>query len=93
MVDTFCYWDAKSKPDLIIIIINQTIVTVLLSIPTLRIPNLLRLCRDGLSIDVRKITLIHALIIAWALSPSLPMQSNQQSITTPSVSSSTWARR
>jgi hypothetical protein len=88
MVDTFCYWDAKSKPDLIIIIINQTIVTVLLSITALRMPNLLRLWKSGLSIDVRKITLIHALIIAWALSTPPPIQSNQPSISTPSASTS-----
>jgi hypothetical protein len=31
MGDTFCYWDAKSRADLIIIIVNQTVVTVLLS--------------------------------------------------------------
>lgn len=48
MTSSFCYWDAKSRTDAIIIVVNQTIVSALLVVAALRIPTLYRLYRERL---------------------------------------------
>lgn len=64
MTDRFCYWDAKSRVDTIIIVINQTIVMTFLVIAVLRLIMLWRL-PSALMIDVRKIAIIHGLVVFW----------------------------
>jgi hypothetical protein len=93
MAANFCYWDAKSKADTIVIIVNQTVVTALLSVALLRMPNLYRLYRSHFQINVAKIALIHAIVIAWGISSHTIIQFNPPLTTTRSWCSSTCRRR
>lgn len=45
MNQDFCYWDAKSKKDVIVIMINQSIVTTILINAIIRMPYFYRLSR------------------------------------------------
>lgn len=73
---TFCYWDAKSKLDLVVIIVNQTIVTTIAIVAILRLPNLLSLSHSKLNIQITRILLIHSLIILWAICNPCIIQAN-----------------
>jgi hypothetical protein len=66
----FCYWDARSKADAIVIIVNQCIVATLFLTAALRLPNLYAL-RTHLPINVGRIGAIHALVILWAAAQSV----------------------
>ncbi len=65
----FCYWDARSKADAIVIIINQCIVASILLTALLRLPNLYAL-RKHLRINVGRIGAIHILVIFWGVAQS-----------------------
>lgn len=75
----FCYWDAKSKTDTIVIITNQSMVTAILVITLCRIPNFLSLIRKDMNIDIKKIAIIHIIILVWAVCQSIV---NYYSVTT-----------
>lgn len=75
----FCYWDAKSKTDTIVIITNQSMVTAILMITLCRIPNFIALIRKDMNIDIKKIAIIHIIILVWAICQTIV---NYYSITT-----------
>lgn len=83
MADRFCYWDAKSRPDIIVIIFNQTVVTTFFVIAVLRLIMLRRL-PSGLTIDVRMIAMIHLLVLFWTMGYCYLIQCSSPSTTTPS---------
>lgn len=66
----FCYWDARSKADAIVIIINQCLVTSIFLAALLRLPNLYTL-RNHLPINVGRIGVIHALVLLWGAAQSV----------------------
>jgi len=66
----FCYWDARSRSDAMVIIVNQCIVSTILITAALRMPKLLSLDKT-LPINVTRITAIHALVLLWAGSQSI----------------------
>jgi hypothetical protein len=69
----FCFWDARSRHDTILIFINESLVTALLVIALLRLPALLQLSANRIAIDIKKIVIIHGLVIAWAISTFPPI--------------------
>lgn len=66
----FCYWDARSKADALVIITNQCIVTTIFFTAALRLPNLYRV-RKSLPINVARIGAIHGLVLLWAAAQSI----------------------
>ena len=70
MGSNFCYWVARSKTDVMVIIVNQCIVTTILVTAALRMPNLLTV-KTLLPINVARITAIHGLVLLWATAQSI----------------------
>jgi hypothetical protein len=66
----FCYWDARSRTDVLIIISNQCIVTTIFLTAALRLPNLYTI-RKTLPINVTRIVAIHALVLLWGAAQSV----------------------
>lgn len=69
MGEDFCYWDARSKADAIVIMVNQCIVATIFLTAALRLPRLYAL-RSQLPINVGRIGGIHLLVLLWAVAQS-----------------------
>jgi len=63
----FCYWDAKSQEDLIIIIINQTITATIGITAVLRMPTLFQLYEQR-NTRISTLMLVHILVLLWSIS-------------------------
>lgn len=63
----FCYWDAKSKEDLIIIIVNQSITATIGITAFLRMPTILQLYRQK-NERIKTLLLVHVLVLLWSIS-------------------------
>ena len=64
---TFCYWDCKTKIDLIIIIFWQTFTTTIGSIAFLRMLTLIKLYRPH-NKRMSTLLLVDILVLLWSIS-------------------------
>lgn len=66
----FCYWDAKSKEDVLIIIFNQTVTSAIALTALFRLPALLSLSRKQPSVRLNTLLFVHLLALLWGVGKS-----------------------